>query len=99
MFGNKPASLVIPPLAKADPQAIEIARVWLAAGNPHVSLRPDAWEDPAAWGLLLVDLAKHLALGYHQATGRDPDHTLKRIREGFDAEWSHATDAPTGGLQ
>jgi hypothetical protein len=99
MFGNRINELAVPPQAARDRSAVEIARIWLVAGDQHVVLRPDVWEDPAAWGLLLVDLAKHAANTYHQSEGRDIQQTLNRIKGGFDAEWEHATDRPTGELQ
>ena len=88
--------LPIPPVAQRDPKATELARVWAAEGAQHVSLRPDAWPDPATWGILFVDLAKHVAHALHEQSGRDPSDTLRRIRAGFDAEWSHPTDKPHG---
>jgi len=45
-----------------------------------------------------VDLAKHVANAHYELTGRKPSETLQRIRAGFDAEWRHATEAPTGGF-
>ena len=56
-------------MAQADPKAVEVAQVWVALGNQHVSLRPDVWEDPAAWGIVLVDLAKHVANVHYEASG------------------------------
>ena len=99
MFGKHSGALDVPPAAAKSRGAFEVARIWVAEGNPHVALRPDAWDDPAAWGLLLVDLARHLARGYHQASGRPPEEALARIRAGFDAEWESATDEPKGELQ
>jgi Domain of unknown function (DUF5076) len=98
MFGKKTDTLDIPPIAQRDRNALEVARVWIAEGGQHVSLRADAWKDPAAWGILLVDLAKHVANAHHELSGRDPAETLQRIRAGFDAEWNHATDEPRGGF-
>ena len=88
--------LGIPPAAASDRNSAEIARVWIADGRQHVSLNTRAWKDPAAWGLLLVDLAKHVANAYEQLEGCDRQQTLARIKAGFDAEWDHATDEPTG---
>jgi hypothetical protein len=90
--------LPVPPAASEDPRAIELLRVWAAGGQQHVSLATNLWQDPAAWGLMLVDLAKHVASAYKQTDGRDPSEVLNRIRQGFDAEWSDATDTPTGAL-
>ncbi len=57
------------------------------------------WNDPAAWGLMLVDLAKHAANAYSQIEGRDRDEVLNRIKAGFDAEWDFATDDAKGSVQ
>ena len=64
-----------------------------------MSLSTDVWKDPAAWGIMLVDLMKHVASAYQQDTGQSDADVLKRIRAGFDAEWQHATDEPSGELQ
>jgi hypothetical protein len=98
MFGHR-GELDVPPNAKGDKKAIEIARIWAAAGKQQVTLRPDIWKDPAAWGLMLVDLAKHVANAYEQMEGRDRAEVLARIKSGFDAEWSSATDSPTGTVE
>ncbi|MEX2217202.1 MAG: DUF5076 domain-containing protein [Phycisphaerales bacterium] len=74
-----------------DPKAVEIARIWATPGGPQsFSLRPDASGDPAAWGLLLVDVARHVANALSEDdTGRAA--VLARIRSGFDAEWEGPT--------
>ena len=94
MFGKRPSNQVLepPPLASSR-DAVEIIRVWAAPNDAQqITLRTN-WSDPAAWGLLLVDIARHASLAYERE-GRDPAETLARIREGFDAEWSSATDEP-----
>ena len=59
-----------------------------------VALDIDAWPDPAAWGIALVDLVRHLSAGYAQKQGADSGDVAARIREAFDVEWSHPTDGP-----
>ena len=49
------------------------------------------WADPGALGLLLVDLAKHVAAAY-EAKGINRDAALQSIRAAMEAEWSHPTD-------
>lgn len=95
---NKPKELPIPPAALDDSQAMEIARIWIANDQQYVSLEPRVWSDPAAWGLMLVDLARHVAAAYQQLEGRDLSHVLERIKEGFDAEWNAPTDEPSGEI-
>lgn len=91
-----PHELSIPPAASSDPHAGELVRVWAAANMQHVCLAADIWKDPAAWGLALVDLARHVARAYAQMDGRSEADVLHRIRAGFDAEWSSPTDTPSG---
>ena len=88
--------LPVPSAAIADASARELARVWAAGGEQHVSLAAGLWTDPGAWGLLLVDLARHVANAYEQTEGRDRAEVLARIRDAFDAEWQTPTDSPTG---
>jgi hypothetical protein len=90
--------LPIPLPAASDAKAFELLRVWVAHRGQHVSIATQVWEDPAAWGIMLVDLVKHIASAYQQTTGYEYESTVSRIREGFDAEWDTATDNPTGSV-
>jgi hypothetical protein len=91
------SQLPVPPAVAKASSSAEILRVWVADGQQHVSLASGIWSDPAAWGLLLVDLARHISRAYEQSEGRSADEVLARLREGFDAEWSSPTDEPSGG--
>ncbi len=95
MFGRKKNQneLDTPPLAGENPEAVELLRVWAAPGAPQQLVLNTVWNDPAYWGLLLVDIARHAAQAYERQ-GQDPSDTLDRIREGFDAEWEFPTDDP-----
>jgi hypothetical protein len=90
--------LPIPSVAGGDSNAVELLRVWAAQGKQHVALATRVWDDPAAWGIMLVDLAKHIASAYQQTEGKDYGDVLSRVREGFDAEWETATDEPSGSV-
>jgi hypothetical protein len=90
--------LPIPPPAQADPNARELVRVWAAGGAQHVSLAASAWKAPGSWGVVLVDLARHLARAYEQRGECDADTALAEIRAMFDAEWANRTSKVTGGL-
>jgi hypothetical protein len=87
-----PKELPIPDPVIHSQRAIELVRVWAADGAQHVSIATELWKDPAAWGLVLVDLARHVAAAYSQNAGVDEKDALVRIREGFDAEWSEPSD-------
>ncbi len=98
-FGRKETNeLPVPPAAASSRKAIELARIWAADGAQHVSLSAGVWKDPAAWGVMLVDLAKHVANAYAQSGQTTHAAALARIREGLEAEWSKPTDEPKGGL-
>ncbi|HTV73898.1 MAG TPA: DUF5076 domain-containing protein [Candidatus Acidoferrales bacterium] len=90
--------LPIPDTARQDPNSGEILRVWIANKDQQVVLRMGLWKDPAAWGIMLRDLMRHIADAYHQEQGLDHKKTLQRIKAGFDAETSSPTDRPTGRL-
>jgi hypothetical protein len=95
MFGraSNRNELKPPPVAKSDPQATEVLRVWAAPGNPQQVTLRTTWKDAGAWGLMLVDIARHASKAY-ASEGQDPNAVLARIRELFDAEWEKPTDEP-----
>ena len=97
-FFGKRKELAVPPAVSGDAKAVELIRVWAAHGKQHVSLRPTVWDDPAAWGICLVDLARHLAKAYSLEAGKNSNDVLQRIKEGFDAEWSSPTDEAAGTM-
>lgn len=86
--------LPVPQNVQNDKKAIEILRVWITNNSQQVSLSAGIWDDPAAWGIMMVDLARHIANAYERTTTRQKDDVLKRIREGFDAEWAAPTNEP-----
>ena len=86
-------ALRIPAAAIKDPRSLEVLRVWIANGEQHVALQFGMWEEPAAWGLLLADLARHIAGAHAQHDdGVDEENFLEEVRAGFEAEM----DFPSG---
>ena len=89
--------LSIPPVAQRDKASFEVLRVWIAEQGQHVSIRSGAWEDPFAWGIVLADLARHIALAHEMQDERvNKDAFLERLLEGFNAEIDSPTDEPEG---
>ena len=88
--------LLIPDAAKTDPKSFELLRVWVANKGQHVSLRVGVWSEPAAWGIMLADLAKHIVNSYEKDAALDRLKVLQRIKAAFDTELANATDEPTG---
>lgn len=66
--------------------AVEIARAWLADDTLACSVRAGVFEDLSLWGAVLADLARYIAVGLHQEEGKDPDETLRQIRQAFEQE-------------
>lgn len=94
MFGKNPIRNALEPPPIADHvEATEVLRVWAAPGSPQQLTLRTTWQDAGAWGLLLVDVARHAAAAY-ASEGKDPKVVLTRIRELFDAEWGNPTDEP-----
>jgi hypothetical protein len=87
--------LPIPSTAADDPKAIEIARMWVAHGEQHVAIRVGAWKKPEAWGIVLADLAKHLARAYEQPVGLNRDAALEQIKAKLEAEMNSLPEDPT----
>lgn len=90
-MSDMPDELPLPLEVISGARKLELARIWIVDGRQIVILSPEQWPDPAAWGLMLVDLARHVASSYEQK-GHDREHALERLRAGFDAEWSSPTD-------
>jgi hypothetical protein len=86
-----------PPAAQRDKAAFEVLRVWIAEHGQHVSIHSGAREDPFAWGIVLADLARHVAHAHKiQNDKLDQNAFLTRLLEGFHAEIENPTDEPEG---
>ena len=89
--------LDIPAAAQRDKASFEVMRVFIAEQGQHVSIQSGAWEDPFAWGIVLADLARHIAHAHElQNEGTDTEAFLQRLLEGFQAEIDNPTDEPEG---
>jgi len=77
----------VPREVRNDPTAREILRVWKRQDGLIFSASVDQWKDPAAWGIALADLAKHVAKAYALSQERLVDNALERVLAGFKAEF------------
>jgi hypothetical protein len=82
--------LPIPDVVRAGTEVLEMARIWLVDGDQVATLSPKMWADPGAWGLMLVDLANHVAKAY-EGRGLNREEALAAIRSAMHAEWSNPT--------
>jgi len=86
--------LPIPPRASAAKEASEILRAWINDGALEVSLLR-VWDEPDAWGILLVDLARHASRAFATEGICSEASAMRRIRDMFDAEWDRPSDLGT----
>jgi hypothetical protein len=86
-------ALVIPPTA-LEQGGVEVLRAAIVDGGLHVSLRR-AFDDPEAWGMLIADVARHVARIYATENKFHEEETLERIRALFNAELDSPTDPGT----
>ena len=90
--------LPIPPSARSDKKAQEMIRAWAAHQGLHCSLSVDNWgeNECIGWGILLTDVARHVADALHKQKGWDQAHVLGEIRRVFNAELDNPTADPHG---
>ena len=86
-------ALHIPPTA-LEQGGVEVLRAAIVDGGLHVSLRR-AFDDPEAWGMLIADIARHVARIYATEDKFREEETLERIRAIFDAEMDAPSDPGT----
>jgi hypothetical protein len=91
--------LAVPEAGLRDQESFEVARVWVAEKAQHVSLLIGTWNDPVAWGIVLADLARHVANGYAQNKGLGAEEIVRRMAAAFRAELESPTDHPSGKIQ
>jgi hypothetical protein len=91
MFKRKNNELNVPPISR-ESSAVEVLRVWAVSNQPQqISLRT-TWPDPAAWGLMLVDIARHASKAYAEGDAEREHEVLSRIKQAFDVEWQNPSD-------
>ena len=83
-------ALHIPPAAM-ELGGVEVLRAVIVDGGLHVSLRR-AFDDPEAWGMLIADVARHVARIYAKETALTEEAVLERVRAIFLAEMEAPTD-------
>lgn len=98
-MAGKQRDLVIPAEVTRDLRSSEVLRAWVANEGLVCSLRPDIWDEPANWGILLADVARHVANAVHDLNGSDPDETIAQIKTCFDSELTEPTDEASGHFE
>ncbi len=94
-------TLVIPPAAQRDENAIQMISGWIAEKGMHCTLNIGMWEDeghnePMAWGVLLSDVIRHIANAIEEKTGASAVETAHTILESLESEFSAPTSSTSG---
>ena len=90
MSDNGPKEQPVPPDVQGREDAVEVLRAFVVDGGLSIAFMR-AFDDPAMWGMLLVDIARHAARSFEREGVMSADEALKAIRDMFEAE----ADAPT----
>ena len=89
--GSPPDALPAPQFA-AGADAHEVLRAWVADGGLTVSVRR-SFDDPAVWGILLADVARHVSRIYAEEDGITEDEALSKVVETLPSELLEPTSA------
>jgi len=96
-------TLVIPPAAQRDEDAVQMISAWIAEKGLHCALNIGMWEangkpEAAAWGILLADLVRHLANASQEEHGVDVDKTIEKVVKSLHDELNEPTSKVKGGF-
>jgi len=64
-------------------EAIEVVRGWVIDKHLQCSISASVFADHAQWGVLLADLAQHVAGAMHEVHQVDQQETLDKIVAAF----------------
>jgi hypothetical protein len=87
-----------------NPDAVELARAWVAERGLHCSLNIGMYhenrtvEEQRAWGMILADMTRHIANALRDAYGFDAERSIDQIREAFVSELDAPTSEANGGF-
>jgi hypothetical protein len=85
--------LLIPPGARKT-GGVEVLRAGIAEQNLTMSIRR-AFDDPAAWGVLLATAGRQVARIYASETGLNESEVCAKILASFQDEMSSSEDPGT----
>jgi hypothetical protein len=87
-----PTEQPVPPDAVANDKAVEVLRAFVVDGGLSISFTR-AFDDPAMWGMMLVDIARHAARVYEKEGAMSEAEAMERIVDMFESELGAASDA------
>ena len=90
-MSGAPKEQPVPPDAAGNDNAVEVLRAFVVDGGLSISFQR-AFEDPAMWGMLLVDIARHAARVYEKEGVCTEEEAIESITGMFEAELANVTD-------
>lgn len=92
--------IAIPPGVLDDPERREMLRAWVAHEGLHCTLNMGHWDEREAtgWGVLLSDVARHVANALHESSGVDVNDVLEHIKDVFNDELDEPAPPSSGGF-
>ncbi len=82
-----PQEIAIPIKVLRDEAARELLRVWVTSDDTtHVSIDLAHASDPAVWGIVLADMARHIANVYKIEHEANTKEIVERIAQTFATE-------------
>ena len=96
-------TLVVPPAAQRDEDAIQMVSAWIAEKGLHCTINIGMWrangrDEARAWGILLADVARHIGNALHEETGVDPTSAVNALIRSLLDEIGDPTAAARGSF-
>ena len=94
-------TLVVPPAAQRDNDAVQMSSSWIAENGLHCSINVGLWHKNGkpelfAWGILLADVVRHRSNAMGERYGAEPQETIDTVVSGLLAELENPTSAAHG---
>ena len=96
-------TLVLPPAAQRDENAIQMLSAWIAESGLHCTLNIGMWQsqgrdEPKAWGILLADVVRHIANAIQEENGTPSEETIAAVEASLSRELEQPTSKAKGGF-
>ena len=94
-------TLVLPPAAQRDENAIQMLSAWIAENGLHCTLnigmlKAQGHNEPKAWGILLADVVRHVANAIQQDSGTRNDEIIEVVMASMIKELDDPTSKIAG---
>jgi hypothetical protein len=94
-------TLLIPPAAQRDDNAVQMLSAWIAEQGMHCTVNIGMWhaagrDEPQAWGILLADIARHIGNAIQEERGVVAAEVTDAILVSMMSELESPTSAASG---